>query len=83
MVTAIHQGVPGILGICGGAASCGTCHVYFDDSQVDAVADKDELEEEILAEAAATVRDDSRLGCQLILNTSFDGCYIRTPERQE
>ena len=31
MATAVKNGVPGIIGECGGNASCATCHVWVDD----------------------------------------------------
>ena len=37
METAVRNGVPGIVGECGGSLSCASCHVYVDEAWFDRV----------------------------------------------
>jgi len=59
MLTAVANGVPGIVAECGGAAMCATCHLDLDpDSQafVPAVSEVESEMPESVAPAGITVR---------------------------
>jgi 2Fe-2S ferredoxin len=81
MQLAVDNMIPGILGDCGGACSCATCHAYVDPSWLDKVPPKSE-DEAFMLEAALDVRDNSRLCCQLKMRPEWDGLVIRLPESQ-
>jgi 2Fe-2S ferredoxin len=82
MQTALAHGVDGILGECGGAAMCATCHVYVDPAQVHLLPPPTAEEQEMLACVAAERRTESRLSCQLRVRADLDGLVVRLPERQ-
>ena len=67
MHAAVGAKIPGILGKCGGYATCGTCHVY--DLSLNETADpqRNPQESEVLASAEALVLPSSRLACQIDL----------------
>lgn len=56
-----------VAGTCGGACSCGTCHVYVldDDFATLAVAGEDEVDMLDALADVVTVKPCSRLACQL------------------
>ena len=66
---------------CGGMAMCSTCHCYI-------LSDHDlpemrEAEEDML-DQAFFVEDNSRLGCQLMLDDSMDGLKLKlAPEMED
>jgi 2Fe-2S ferredoxin len=74
MRAAVQNGVPGIVGECGGQAMCATCHVYVREPYIDALPEIGEDEEEML-DCTAAPRDErrSRLGCQLALGSAVEG----------
>lgn len=81
MEAAIKNLVPGIDADCGGACSCGTCHVFVDDAWVQAVGEPGEFEEPMLdinPERSAN----SRLSCQIDVSDDLDGLVVRLPEFQ-
>lgn len=81
MEAAIKNLVPGIDADCGGACSCGTCHVFVDDAWVQAVGEPGEFEEPMLdinPERSAN----SRLSCQIDISDDLDGLVVRLPEFQ-
>ncbi len=81
MQTAVRNGVSGIVGQCGGALSCATCHVFLAEDNADDFAPVSEDEDEMLDCAATEREDNSRLSCQLVL---ADGQEVRVtvPEAQ-
>lgn len=80
---ALYNGVDGIVGECGGALSCATCHCYVDDAWADKVGGPAcETEEELLEQAAAEVTPTSRLSCQIEMTDALDGLVVRLPEAQ-
>lgn len=80
---ALFNGVEGIVGECGGALACATCHCYVDDDWADKVGGPASPEERDMLEiAAAEVRPNSRLGCQIIVSEELDGLVVHTPENQ-
>jgi len=61
---------------CGGAASCGTCHVYFDDPSL---AGEQTEDEGYMLESLGDfveIRDGSRLCCQMKVEDKHDGASI-------
>lgn len=65
-----------VEGTCGGAASCGTCHVYFADKS--AAGERTEDEGYMLEglEDFVEIREGSRLSCQLKVTEAHDGVKI-------
>jgi ferredoxin len=47
MQTAVRNGVPGIVGECGGVLSCATCHVFVDEADLDRLPPMSEIEDEM------------------------------------
>ena len=80
METAVREGVPGIVGECGGALSCATCHVFVVDADPADLPKMDEMEDEMLWGTAVDREDSSRLGCQL---KPAHPMHVRTPETQQ
>ena len=68
------HGLP-IKAECGGACSCATCHVYVDSAWQSKLAEPTSEEEEMLDEAF-DVQENSRLSCQILLNTELDGLKV-------
>jgi ferredoxin, 2Fe-2S len=80
---AIYNGVEGITGECGGGLSCATCHCYVDDAWTATVGGpSSEVEDELLESAAAEVKPNSRLSCQIEMTAELDGLVVRLPENQ-
>jgi 2Fe-2S ferredoxin len=82
MRSAVDLGVNGIIGECGGAAMCGTCHVLVDEQWLDRLPPMSQNEDELL-DCTATPREwGSRLACQLRMTAELDGLALQLPERQ-
>lgn len=83
MQVAVRNGVPGIVGECGGVLSCATCHVFVDENDLDRLPEMSPMEDELLDGAAEDRRDCSRLACQLKLDEDFGTLHVATPEYQD
>lgn len=81
MQIAIDHGVPGILGDCGGACSCATCHGYVDVGFSDRLPPRSETETFML-EGVPDLRNNSRLCCQIRMQTDLEGLRIHLPDEQ-
>lgn len=81
METAVRNGIPGIVGECGGSLSCATCHVYVDEADLASLPPMDEMEDEMLWGAAEERQDNSRLSCRLKLTEGCD-LHVTTPATQ-
>ncbi|WP_027943952.1 2Fe-2S iron-sulfur cluster-binding protein [Amycolatopsis taiwanensis] len=83
MRAAVHNGVRGIIGECGGQAMCATCHVYVREPHLDALPGMSEDEDEML-DCTVAPRDDrrSRLGCQIALGGDLDEIEVDVPAGQ-
>ncbi len=81
MQNAVDNLIPGIVGDCGGACSCATCHGYIDPAWLDKVGSKSEGEEMML-DGALRVESNSRLTCQVLMKDELDGLVVRLPESQ-
>jgi 2Fe-2S ferredoxin len=68
----------GVLGTCGGAMACGTCHVYVDAAWASKLPPKSE-DETMMLEAIGElveVRPESRLSCQIEVTPALDGLVV-------
>lgn len=81
MQVAVDQQVHGILGECGGAMACGSCHVYLDGRWHEISGEPDALELGLL-ESSSNCQRNSRLGCQVVLTEQMDGMDIHLPASQ-
>lgn len=81
MEAAVRGGIDEIEAECGGAISCGTCHVYIPEAWREATGEAGELEVEIL-EMVEDRRPCSRLSCQITLTEALDGLVVELPSRQ-
>lgn len=81
MQLALDHGVAGILGDCGGACSCATCHGYIDERWAPALPPMSETESFML-DAVPDRRANSRLCCQIKLTDELNGIVIRLPAEQ-
>jgi 2Fe-2S ferredoxin len=82
MSAARRNGVPGIIGECGGNNSCATCHVWVREEFRALVGDPGDLEDDLLDLGVAERRDCSRLGCQIALTEELDGLTVDVPPVQ-
>jgi 2Fe-2S ferredoxin len=82
MRAAVEAGVRGIVGECGGATMCGTCHVYTVDGPVSSLAAVTPAEEQMLEWTVAERLPSSRLSCQLVANEAMAGLVLKLPETQ-
>ena len=64
-----------IQAICGGCASCGTCHVYVADNWVDRLPPI-QAEEEIILAFSDWRQSNSRLSCQIAVTEDLDGLAV-------
>lgn len=82
MSVAVRNGVPGIIGECGGNKSCATCHVWVREEFLDAVGEPDDMEDDLLDLAVGDRRAGSRLSCQIALTPELDGLTVDVPDEQ-
>ncbi len=68
----------GVEGICGGACSCGTCHVYVDPQWAERLPPASEDEQMMLdaIKEFVDVRPTSRLSCQITVDDSLAGMTV-------
>ena len=81
MQIALDNGIPGILGDCGGSCSCATCHGYVHSQWADKLPPLSETESFML-EGVPEPRPGSRLCCQIKLTTELDGMFVELPAEQ-
>jgi ferredoxin, 2Fe-2S len=83
MQTAVRNGVPGIVGDCGGELSCATCHVFVDEVDVARLPAISDMEDELLEGTAEDRTSQSRLSCQIPVSEELGDVHVTTPEFQE
>jgi len=81
MDAAMNNMVPGIDGDCGGDCACGTCHVFIAPEFIDKLASTIS-EEDDLINMTPDKEENSRLACQIKLNSELDGMEVTLPEFQ-
>lgn len=78
LMEALRDENTGIEGTCGGACSCGTCHVYISADWTERAGPRDEDEAMMLEalEEFVDVKPGSRLACQIIVSDALDGLEL-------
>lgn len=76
MELAKQNGIEGIFGDCGGGCACATCHVYVEGDWFAKVGPPDDIEFAMLDMVADVMKDNSRLGCQIKMNSELDGIEV-------
>jgi 2Fe-2S ferredoxin len=82
MATAVKNGVPGIIGECGGNASCATCHVWVREEFASLVGEPNDIEDDLLDLGVSERRSSSRLSCQIPVAEELDGLTVDVPPEQ-
>ena len=78
---ALDNGVPGILGQCGGGCTCATCHCYVTEPYVSQLEPPQPDEREML-EYVLDPRPNSRLACQIRLGDDLTELVVEVPAAQ-
>lgn len=81
MQGAVDNMLDGIVGECGGACSCATCHVYVDPAWAKRLPAPDEMEKDML-ECVLEPGENSRLSCQITVSDELDGLEVIMPDSQ-
>lgn len=82
MKAAVAHGIDGIIGDCGGAASCATCHVVVEPAFQALLPPISDNEDQMLECTAAARQSNSRLSCQIVMAAELDGIVVTLPDRQ-
>ena len=82
MAAAVKNGVPGIVGECGGNASCATCHVWVRDEFIPLVGEPGPTEDDLLEMGVSDRREGSRLSCQIPVTVALEGLTVEIPPEQ-
>merc|ERR1711934_967385 len=67
-----------IEGACEASLACCTCHVYVDEDKFDLLEEPEEDEDDML-DLAPFLKENSRLGCQILLNHELEGMVVTIP----
>lgn len=78
MQAATNDLVPGILADCGGAATCGTCHVFASAETMKQLPSPQE-NEALVIEGLLESSPSSRLACQITVCEEIDGAVFHVP----
>lgn len=82
MLAAANHGIDGIVGDCGGAMSCATCHVLVEAPFADMLPAPDDTENQMLDYTAMPRGATSRLSCQIVMSDALDGIAVRIADTQ-
>lgn len=66
-------------GACEASLACTTCHVYVLDKYLDSLPEATEKEEDLL-DMAPFLKENSRLGCQILLTHELEGLKLQLPK---
>ncbi|XP_061401134.1 adrenodoxin-like protein 1, mitochondrial [Musca vetustissima] len=66
-------------GACEASLACTTCHVYVHGDYLEKLPEAEEKEDDLL-DMAPFLKENSRLGCQIILNKELDGIELELPK---
>jgi 2Fe-2S ferredoxin len=71
-----HAGLP-VEGMCGGCASCGTCHVFIDEEWIERLPPPQPDEQGMAEQLYHYDERTSRLSCQIQSGPAIDGLELR------
>ncbi len=80
MEAATARNIPGIIGECGGALACATCHVVVDSAWFARTGKVESFEDQMLDATEADRQPTSRLSCQIKMTAALDGIILNVPE---
>ena len=80
MAAAVAGKVPYVIGECGGAMACATCHVMVTPDWFAVTGGPSTFEDVMLDETAADRSPNSRLSCQLQMSAALDGIVLQVPQ---
>lgn len=82
LMEALRDGATTVEGTCGGACSCGSCHVYVDEAWMAKLAEAHAEEREMIEAIGDVieVRPTSRLACQIQMSDALDGLSLTIAE---
>lgn len=80
MQGAIQHGITDILGECGGAAACATCHCFVE-TALAPLSQMSDHEDAMLDMTATDRTQQSRLSCQIVMTQALNGIVVRLPEQ--
>lgn len=66
-------------GACEASLACTTCHVYVPGDYVDRLPPSEEKEDDLL-DMAPFLKENSRLGCQIVLTKELEGIEMQLPQ---
>ncbi|PNF39195.1 Adrenodoxin-like protein, mitochondrial [Cryptotermes secundus] len=66
-------------GACEASLACTTCHVYVHRDFLDKLPSPEEKEDDLL-DLAPFLKENSRLGCQIILKKEYEGMELQLPQ---
>lgn len=66
-------------GACEASLACTTCHVYVESDHLDLLPEADDKENDLL-DMAPFLKENSRLGCQIILTKELNGIQLQLPK---
>lgn len=75
MINLREGGIDEILALCGGNASCATCHVHVAREWLDKLPPMSADEDDLLDSSDAR-QDNSRLSCQIPVTDALDGLEV-------
>lgn len=78
MQAAVDNDIDGVVGQCGGALSCATCHVIVETTPVP-LPEMEPEEDDMLDMAEPERTPSSRLSCQLLASPEINGIVLRVP----
>ncbi len=81
MEAALKAGIDEIVGECGGACACATCHVYVAPEWAKKIPAMGPMESDML-DFAFDPKPTSRLSCQIKIGPELEGLVVTTPSRQ-
>lgn len=73
--------IPGVIGECGGAMACATCHCYAEPADGTALPAPCQQESDMI-EGCIDIRPNSRLTCQVVLGPELEGITFVVPASQ-